>query len=55
VPAPFCGDGDGSTESNPELAEGFVVTPHRTLRQVGDIGTQFDWVGPVAKVTITRS
>lgn len=54
-PAPFCGDGDGSTESNPELAENFVVVPHRTLRQVGDLGAQFDWVGTVAKVTITRS
>ncbi len=54
-PAPFCGEGNGSTESNPELAEDFVVVPHRTLRQVGDLGAQFDWVGTVAKVTITRS
>lgn len=54
-PAPFCGEGDGSTMSNPELAEDFVVVPHRTLRQVGDLGEQFDWVGAVATVTITRS
>jgi len=55
VPAAFCGDDGGTGESNPALAEGWVVTPHRTLRQVGDIGTEFDWVGPVARVTITRN
>ena len=55
VPAPFCGDGGGTGESNPELAEGWVVTPHRTLRGVGDIGAEFDWVGHVARVTITRN
>ncbi len=55
VPAPFCGDDGGTGESNPALAEGWVVTPHRTLRQVGDIGTEFDWVGPVARVRITRN
>jgi hypothetical protein len=55
VPAPFCGDGGGTGESNPDLAEGWVVTPHRTLRQVGDMGTEFDWVGPVARVTISRN
>ncbi len=54
VPAPFCGEGGGTGESNPELAEDWVVTPHRTLRGVGDIGPEFDWVGTVARLTITR-
>ncbi len=55
VPAPFCGEGGGTGESNPELAEDWVVTPHRTLRGVGDIGEQFDWVGFVGNLTITRN
>ena len=53
-PAPFCGEGGGSGETNPALAEDWVVTPHRTLRGVGDLSSDFDWVGHVAKVTITR-
>ncbi len=55
VPAPFCGDGEGSGESNPELAENGVITNHRTLRGVGDLPDTFDWRGPVMKVTVTRN
>ncbi len=54
VPAPFCGDGGGTGESNPELAENGVIRNHRTLRGVGDLPAKFDWRGPVAKMTVTR-
>ena len=54
VPAPFCGDGVGTDQSNPELAENSVIKRHRTLRGVGDLPASFDWRGPVAKLTITR-
>ncbi len=54
VPAPFCGEGEGSTESNPELAQNGVVTRHRTIRGVGDLDPSLDWRGPVMRVTITR-
>ncbi len=54
VPAPFCGEGEGSGESNPELAENGVITRHRTLRGVGDLPDSFDWSGPVAKLSVTR-
>ncbi len=56
VPAPFCGgDGVGTGETNPELAENGVIRRHRTIRGVGDLGPEFDWKGPVATVTITRN
>lgn len=55
VPAPFCGEGAGSGESNPALAENGVVRRHRTLRGVGDLDPALDWRGPVAEVTITRA
>ncbi len=55
VPAPFCGDGDGSTESNPELAENGKIRRHRTLQGVGDLDPALDWKGPVGEVTITRN
>ncbi|MEM7272149.1 MAG: spondin domain-containing protein [Actinomycetota bacterium] len=54
VPAPFCGEGDGSTASNPALAENGVIRNHRTLLGVGDLDPSLDWQGPVMKVTITR-
>lgn len=54
VPAPFCGEGPGSGESNPELAEGGVVRPHRTLVGIGDLDPALDWAGPVARITVTR-
>jgi len=54
VPEPPCGEGPGSTMSNPDLAEDGVVRPHRTLRGVGDLDPNLDWRGPVALVTITR-
>ncbi len=54
VPAPFCGDGEGSGETNPELAENGVIRVHRTLQGVGDLDPALDWSGPVAKVTVTR-
>jgi hypothetical protein len=55
VGAPFCGEGEGSGESNPDLAENGVITPHRTLRGVGDLDAGLDWSGSVAKVTITNN
>ena len=55
VPAPFCGEGDGSTESNPELAENGRIRPHQTLQGVGDLDPSLDWDGPVMRVTITRN
>lgn len=54
VPAPFCGEGDGSGMSNAGLAENGVVSRHRTLRGVGDLDPALDWSGPVARVTVTR-
>ena len=55
VPAPFCGGGGvGTDESNPELAENGVISRHRTIQGVGDLGAEFDWRGQVARVTITR-
>jgi len=55
VGAPFCGEGAGSGESNPDLAENGVIKRHRTLRGVGDLDAGLDWSGPVAKVTITNN
>jgi hypothetical protein len=55
VPAPFCGEGEGSGQSNPALAEGGVVRPHQTLKGVGDLDPALDWAGPVATITITRN
>ncbi len=55
VPAPFCGEGEGSTESNDELAENGVIKRHRTIRNVGDLDPALDWSGPVALLKITRS
>jgi hypothetical protein len=55
VPAPFCGEGDGSTESNPELAENGVIGSHSTLQGVGDLNPDLDWRGPVGRVQITRN
>ena len=54
VPAPLCGEGEGSDASNPELAENGVITRHRSLQGVGDIDPALDWSGPVAMVTVTR-
>lgn len=54
VGAPFCGPGEGTGKSNPELAENGVVRRHRTLQGVGDIDPALDWKGPVAEISITR-
>lgn len=54
VPAPFCGEGEGATETNPELAQDGLIRLHRGIQGVGDIGDEFDWTGAVASVTITR-
>jgi len=56
VGAPFCGDGEGSGESDPDLAEDGVITRHGTLRGVGDLDPSLDWPrgGDVASVTVTR-
>jgi hypothetical protein len=54
VPAPFCGEGMGTGESNPELAENGKIRRHRTLRGVGDLDPSLDWRGPVMNITVTR-
>ncbi|MGH1505907.1 MAG: spondin domain-containing protein [Acidimicrobiales bacterium] len=54
VPAPFCGDGDGSGDSNPALAENGVIRPHRGIQGTGDLGPDFDFGRRVGEVTITR-
>ncbi len=36
VPAPFCGDGQGTGATNPSLAENGVIRVHRTLQGTGD-------------------
>ena len=56
VPAPFCGEGEGSGESNPELREGNKIKRHRGIKGVGDLDPEvFGWTGPVVKVTVTRN
>ena len=56
VPAPFCGDGGGTGESNPSLAENGVIRVHRTLQGTGDLPASFDWDNnnEIAYVEITR-
>lgn len=54
VPAPFCGDGPGTDQSNPDLAQNGVVRRHRTLQGIGDLDPALDWSGPVAEITVTR-
>jgi len=55
VPAPFCGgDGAGTGESNPELAEDGRIRGHRGIQGVGDLGDNFDFGRFVGKVTIER-
>lgn len=55
VPAPFCGEGEGSEVSDAELAENGVIRRHRSLQGVGDIDPALDWRGPVVMVTVTRN
>ncbi len=56
VPAPFCGgNGAGTGETNPALAENGVIRNHRGIQGVGDLGEQFDWKGAVARITVTRN
>lgn len=55
VPAPFCGDPTlGTGTSNPDLAEGGRILPHRGILGVGDFDSSYDWKGRVAEVTVTR-
>ena len=47
--------GRGTGMSNPDLAEGGVITVHPTIDGTGDLVPDVhDWVDPVAKITITR-
>lgn len=55
VPAPFCGPGDGTDQSNPDLAENGVIKRHRTLQGIGDLDPSLDWQGPVMRVVVTAS
>ncbi len=56
VPAPFCGDGGGTGESNPSLAENGVIKVHRNILGNGDLPAKFAWDNNegVARVSITR-
>ena len=55
VPAPFCGEGDGTGETNPDLAENGIIRYHPTLRGDGDLDPVLDWAGAIAEVEITRA
>ena len=57
VPAPFCGEGGGTGETNPSLAENGVIRVHQTLLGAGDLFPAFDWDDNenIASVTITRN
>ena len=59
VPAPFCDfegqGGPGTGAPQPELDENNRISGHRTLRGVGDQPSEFDWRGPVLKVTVTNN
>ena len=59
VPAPFCDfegqGGPGTPLDQPEI-DGFNrINFHPTLRGVGDQPREFDWRGPVLKVTVTNN
>ena len=55
VPAPFCeGNGIGTGESDPALAENGRIRGHRGIRGVGDLGDNFDFSRRVGTVTIER-
>ena len=57
VPAPFCGgSGQGTFDTNPDLAEDGVIRVHRTLQGVGDVPASKDWDNneDIAVVTIRR-
>jgi len=55
VPVPFCGgNGAGTGETNPELAENGVIEAHPTIAGVGDLGSGFDFRRDVARVTVVR-
>ncbi len=54
VPAPFCGDGDGATASNPALAEDGRIRFHKGITGIGDLDSSFDWRRVVGKVFIKR-
>jgi len=56
VPAPFCGEGEGTDMTNPDLAENSVIRNHPGIQGIGDLDpAQFGWNGPVAKLTVTRN
>ena len=54
VPAPFCGEGEGSGVSDPMLAENGRIRNHSGITGVGDLPSSFDWGNPVAQLTISR-
>lgn len=49
------GDQGGTGTTNPDLAEGGVITMHNGIVGVGDLLPVHDWSGPVATVEITRT
>ncbi len=54
VPAPFCGEGEGSGESSPELAQDGRIRHHKGIQGVGDLDASFDFGRTVASVTVER-
>jgi hypothetical protein len=45
---------DGTGTSNPDLAEGGVITPHPGITGVGDVPEVFGWEEPAASVHVER-
>ena len=57
VPAPFClGDGAGTDQTNPSLAEDGVIRVHRTLQGNGTLDPSLDWDNneDIAYIEVTR-
>jgi hypothetical protein len=44
----------GTAESDPELAEDGVITPHPGITGVGDVPEKFGWSEPAASLTVER-
>ncbi|WP_089880550.1 spondin domain-containing protein [Halogeometricum limi] len=45
---------DGTGQSNPDIAEDGVVTPHPGITGIGDVPEAFDWDDPVAIIQVER-
>jgi hypothetical protein len=45
----------GTNESDPDLAEDGVITPHPGITGVGDVPEKFGWSEPAASLTVERT